>query len=537
MNDERIRTAVLAREGEARDRIVEGLGGAGADVVGVVDPAIAEPHHLQALDPGAIVVALEPAIEDALERYAGVLSDPAIIVIFEEAAVVLDRTGWDAARWVRHLAAKLRRDIDVLPPSLQATDDDAGDSDDMASASGVEDGTDAGPAAEGLTLDLDLDLEDDAITLAATGGDGATAGYAFDPVSFEHDDSGVAPTIELDPELGAGLHLVEASDDDAMPGVLELRDDDAPARDTGDVPTTWSLDLVTDDLALIEVSADDGPVPAAEVLPAATLDDDLANPASGLSFDTGAEAGPIDESADADALPSFASVEPSSEAADEVAPNAAVHRDLDALEARISGLQLADTDSYGTGPVRGAVLIEGGLGGPDAVRQLLAAIPEGFPRPILVRLQLDGGRYDRLVRQMERVTVLPVVLAEAGSEITDGEIHFVTPDLGIVRSGGRLRFAETGDGPSLPDVLPADDSAVLFLSGADAALVDAAMAPAWHGALVAGQAPEGCYDPLAADTAIARGSASGTPVELAGILVARWMPAHAPSSSPGGLSL
>src|SRR5690606_3056985 len=88
--------------------------------------------------------------------------------------------------------------------------------------------------------------------------------------------------------------------------------------------------------------------------------------------------------------------------------------DPEALEQRVSGLSLADVDSYGHGPQRGAVLVEGGLGGPDAVRQLLAAIPEGFPRPVLVRLQLDGGRYDRLVKQMGRATQLPVALAEAG---------------------------------------------------------------------------------------------------------------------------
>src|SRR3546814_18519045 len=88
--------------------------------------------------------------------------------------------------------------------------------------------------------------------------------------------------------------------------------------------------------------------------------------------------------------------------------------DLDALEQRVSGLSLADVDSYGHGPQRGAVLVEGGLGGPDAVRQLLAAIPEGFPRPVLVRLHLDGGRYARLVKPMGRAGLLPIALAEAG---------------------------------------------------------------------------------------------------------------------------
>src|SRR3546814_12592785 len=97
--------------------------------------------------------------------------------------------------------------------------------------------------------------------------------------------------------------------------------------------------------------------------------------------------------------------------------------DPDALEKRFSGRSLADVDSYGHGPRRGAVLVEGGLGGPDAVRQLLAAIPEGFPRPVLVRLQLDGGRYDRLVKQMGRAALLPVALAEAGQSAEAGNVY------------------------------------------------------------------------------------------------------------------
>src|SRR3546814_13372039 len=72
--------------------------------------------------------------------------------------------------------------------------------------------------------------------------------------------------------------------------------------------------------------------------------------------------------------------------------------DLDALDQRVSGLSLADVDSYGPGSQRGAVLVAGGLGGPDAVRPLLAAIPAGFPPPVLVRLPPDGGRYARPVQ-------------------------------------------------------------------------------------------------------------------------------------------
>src|SRR5690606_7246092 len=66
-------------------------------------------------------------------------------------------------------------------------------------------------------------------------------------------------------------------------------------------------------------------------------------------------------------------------AGDPAGPDA---HDLASLEARISGLSLADVDSYGHGPERGAVVVEAGLGGPDAVRQLLAALVAGFPRPL-----------------------------------------------------------------------------------------------------------------------------------------------------------
>ncbi|MEG3193696.1 chemotaxis protein CheB, partial [Lysobacter sp. D1-1-M9] len=90
-------------------------------------------------------------------------------------------------------------------------------------------------------------------------------------------------------------------------------------------------------------------------------------------------------------------------------------RDLMELESRISGLELVD-DSPARGPekARGAVLVVAGIGGPDAVRQLLGAIPNDFPRPILIQQRLDGGRHDKLVAQMQRATSLPVRLAQDG---------------------------------------------------------------------------------------------------------------------------
>jgi chemosensory pili system protein ChpB (putative protein-glutamate methylesterase) len=222
---------------------------------------------------------------------------------------------------------------------------------------------------------------------------------------------------------------------------------------------------------------------------------------------------------------------PAAVATPRAAPAAA---DLSALEARISALSLVDIDE-GAGantdaaspfapPGSGAVvLIEAGLGGPDPTRQLLAALPAEFPATVLVRLHLQGGRYDRLVAQMSRAAALPVALAEAGSPASPGTIYFLPEGIGIAVVGGRLGFvADAMPAAGLFGALPAGQSALVFLSGADPQLVDPALASAATGTLVIAQTPEDCYDGTSCAALRARGAASGLPADLAGRLTARW---------------
>ena len=120
MAEAAMRVALLARPGNACDRLQTALRDAGADVVLVADPTLTDADNVRAAGVQAILVALEPSVEDALERFDGVLDDPAITVIFDEADLAAQREGWDAARWVRHLAAKLKGADDVLPPGGEA---------------------------------------------------------------------------------------------------------------------------------------------------------------------------------------------------------------------------------------------------------------------------------------------------------------------------------------------------------------------------------------------------------------------------------
>lgn len=631
------RVALLAKAGDACDRIAGALREAGADVVLVADPLQAEPVQVRQARPQAVLVALEPAIEDAIDRLEDVLTDPRYMVIFEEADHAAQRAGWDAARWLRHLAAKLHRHDDVLPAGAgsgeevqltdatlppppaavdfdqaivavtgqarQRADDVPADGLDgvlaapteraepgaeAAASSWQADAVDAGfasirtgeradgaptpsdagiveswiaPDVGGLSLEAHdagerddaapageepsgidlstLSLELDAASPPATelstidfgalspGLDDASAavpepsGIDFNALSLESEGA-AAPGTDL-PAVGFGTLSLDSDD----PSPLEA---DASSLDFSALslePAEPALDLeelsfdperfnragqaqdapagIEEFLAQAARTQADAEQATADDMPAAAVVEDTAAPVqapppalasldfSGLSLVADDE--PVATAAPAKAAPSF---------------------DLDSLGA---GLSLVDPDSYGHGAAPGVVLIEAGLGGPDAVRQLLAALPAGFPKAILIRLALEGGRYDRLVKQMTRATTAPVDVAEAGAKVVAGHVHFVPPGLGLRAAGGGWAF-ERGQALAA-STLPAGDSAVLFLSGADTGQV--AQAAAGWGGLVLAQTPdEGCYEPAAAAAAIAAGAAHGHPADLARRLRERW---------------
>lgn len=176
------------------------------------------------------------------------------------------------------------------------------------------------------------------------------------------------------------------------------------------------------------------------------------------------------------------------------------------------------------GPVvRGAALLFAGIGGPDAVRKVLADLPPDLSRPVLVQLRLDGGRYDNLVKQMERVSSLPVLLAKAGETAHGAHVYILPSDVAVNVVEGVVHFGEGALRPeTLIASLPAAESAVLLLSGSDPAQVEAALALAAQGGLAAGQSPQGCYDPAASKALAARGGKVATPAELAAHLASHW---------------
>jgi chemosensory pili system protein ChpB (putative protein-glutamate methylesterase) len=426
--------ALLARVGPARERLREALGQAGATLVLEEDPNTLELQVLRDAAPGAVLIALEPAIEDALERLDPVLGSPSLTLIFDEAELAARREGWEAQRWARHLVAKLHGHLDVLPP---------------------------GSEQEGL-----LQPEPGLPTTPA----------------------------QLHADAPLEFHVREAFDAAS----------DVPADGLYQAPDTLSEPMSLEEaLAALQPASS---APSVPPVPVSTPAPSPAPPRVPLG----------DHSSwslvDDDAVGSVAPA-PST-----VASDAAPMTDFDI--ARLSLVEL-EAERPADGAAAGAVLVLAGIGGPDALRRLLATLPAGLAAPVLVHMRLDGGRYGNLVKQMARVSALPVLLAEAGQPVQAGNAYILPDDVGLAVRDRGLYFSADAQGVQV-GTLPPADSAVVLLSGADASHVEAVLALAAAGAWVAGQVGEGCYDPTAANAVVAVGMHAGEPPQLAQSLVERW---------------
>lgn len=565
-----VRVALLARPGEARDQLRRALAELGAQLVAEGDPSELDPGTVAGEKPTVVLVSLEPAVEDALSRFDDLLAAPGVEVMYDDAEVTRQLDGWDLARWARHLAAKLVGG-DLLPPAPGGADhlpeldlspqpgapptpaqemanekleDYAAESLDLSewvpsTPSLAREPVNAPAVVEAeVTLvseevDLGLDLGDleqalgraDAqVETTPRGAPGAEDDLDFDPQNLDIDLSAL-------PEEGARMAVADDSD---------------------------RLDLGADEPLLADIELADGPVNFSsfsedEMAASGGMDDDVAALAAQL------DAYEANDSFQAPGEPDFASLdsfrEPEAVPAPQVAPAAATPAppprtstfgslELMPMDGEPSppaapspaparpattlgsSLSLADDggahEPVAAATASGALLVFAGLGGPDAVRQVLSALPQTLPVPVLLYQHLDTGKHDRLVGQLAKASRLPLDLAVEGKLAFSGRVAVLPPAIGLSFDGGSFRFTVASDLAALVTALPAEHSMVLLLSGAAPSVVPAVLALKAAGGRVLAQTPATCFDATAAEAAIAAGAEVAEPSGLAQLIVERW---------------
>ena len=624
-----LRVALLARAGDAREQLKRAITELGAELVVEADPNEIASGMLVGTGATAVLVSVEPAVEAALDRLDEDLFSSGLTVMFDEAATTAALSGWDQARWARHLAAKLLG-RDVLPPGGEPLDHKEAAEHLVPGApstpAALADGARMADYAEEISasaLDVpsaerlsDMPLAPDEIPAAAAPAE--LASWASPPpvelgaldldldaleqalVGAKADHADAAPARELAPTPidEAGLVLDEAIDLSGLELVDELEPEPEPPRPAGSSVSLLAakeIDLggLTGDAAVSALEVEELTLTEAELaafgdsfdldvravpdVPADAddeasieMDPELAKLAASfdekldaLDFDTAAEPlepPPIPEDDFAEGayaepakpraapIPDTSRLSLSAEDAAPVATPATAKREFDF--GALGNLELAPVDDVPAAPppapavvaaslvdtahlslsplgeggetpaeATGTLLVLSGIGGPDAVRQLVRALPMGFPLAVLLRQTLDGGRHDRFVEQLAKISRLPVALAESHETPPAKQVRVLPEGLA---NAGALAFPREGGVAALIAATVATGGAaqacaIVVLSGADEAAIEPLKAALADGVRVLVQDPASCFDGKAA----AALRDAGAPSVQAGELAAR----------------
>ncbi len=110
------RVALLGRDDAVRAQLRVALSELGASLVYEGDLRSADASAVVAAQPAVVLLNLDAEGEDALDDLEALLLDPSMRVVFNEAETTAALSGWDLARWARHLAAKVLGHDRTIPP-------------------------------------------------------------------------------------------------------------------------------------------------------------------------------------------------------------------------------------------------------------------------------------------------------------------------------------------------------------------------------------------------------------------------------------
>lgn len=116
MSDTNVAIALLYEEQELGRHLRDALTSLGTPIVYEAAPANLDLAALASSGARVVIVNLDPEVEEHLDDVYGLLDDDRYSVVFNDAQASSSLSGWDQARWARHLASKIFRDADIDPP-------------------------------------------------------------------------------------------------------------------------------------------------------------------------------------------------------------------------------------------------------------------------------------------------------------------------------------------------------------------------------------------------------------------------------------
>ena len=116
MSNTNVAVALLYETQELGRHLRDALTSLGTPIVYEAAPANLDLVALENSGARVVVVNLDPDVEAHLDDVYGLLEDDRYSVVFNDAQASSSLSGWDQARWSRHLAAKILGEADIDPP-------------------------------------------------------------------------------------------------------------------------------------------------------------------------------------------------------------------------------------------------------------------------------------------------------------------------------------------------------------------------------------------------------------------------------------
>jgi two-component system chemotaxis response regulator CheB/chemosensory pili system protein ChpB (putative protein-glutamate methylesterase) len=512
-----------------------------------------------------VVVNLEDEDDPGLDAVYALLDDPRYTVIFNDSGVSSELSGWDQARWVRHLAAKVfGGDADLDPPRPAGAE--------PVPPRAKTHMTDAPAAVDTPPVDVPAVMASEPVEQAP-----ATQAPAFDPTEFIdllHDAAPsdplmashekVLPAIDIEGSTGEDVELVDIDDlladfeakapeplvevDSVDEFVVDIAPEDLPVAAgirppeqatespaATDLPAGFDLDFDLDDVA-----ADTPPAPAPAKAIGGLADswslEDIADEAAPIPVPTG----PAQFGIEKVSASEYLAPEGGDEAEQPPMPSLSeLALELIPLEEAVSPTRETldhenwfDPDSI-KAKIQRVWVLGASVGGPESVREFLAEFPRDYPALFLLAQHLGDEFVDMMAKQLGRATQMTVRTPAHGERVSHGEIVIVpnaqrlqVDPMGVVLL--EKDASEAAYRPSIDRVIEdvanrygANGGAIVFSGMSDDAVAGCRYLVEKGGKVYA-QSPESCVVSTMVDGVNEAGLVSfeGTPKELAAKLLA-----------------
>ena len=571
MSSSSVAVALLYESSTRTDHLRETLTALGAPIVYEAAAAALDREALARSQANVVIVNLEDEDSADLDGVYELLDDARYKVVFNDSGVSSELSGWDQARWMRHLAAKVLGEGDLDPPRpagaeavpLRARSE-------PAIASVVE-----APATPTATEPVHAHAQPAApieppAEHAAADALAAVAAPAFDPTEFidllRTDDvptpalaEKTLPSIDFDAPAEENIELSGIDD------LLADFDVSAPEPlEEARLDEEFVVELQPEDIPVaVGIRPSETPEPAFDEASAADfgLDFDLGEAESQAAASTPTETKPLssasamwsledfDEGDKPEPTPTgranfgiekmsaaeYLTPEGGDEAAQPPIPSMSeLALELIPLEEAVQPTAERPDHENWLDPdqvkakIQRVWVLGASVGGPESVREFLAEIPRDYPALFLLAQHLGDEFVDMMAKQLARATQMTVRTPSHGERVAHGDIVIVpnahrlqVDPMGVVVL--EKPTSEPAYKPSIDRVLEdvanrygAAAGAIVFSGMSDDA-VSGCVHLAGRGGTIYAQSPESCVVSTMVEGVSETGVVSffGTPKELA----------------------